>query len=73
MDGSSILHPSQLALLPGIYRPTLLENGQVEERCNFNSLKEAEVIYACNTVRAYVVSVRRDVETHILRFGTVSR
>ena len=52
MDGKLYTPPSQLGLLPGIYRQHLLEVGQVEEKVlTVEDLKEAEVIYACNAVR----------------------
>ncbi len=62
MDGKLYTPPSQLALLPGIYRQHLLENGQVEEKVlTLSDLKEAEVIYACNAVRGlYELSVKEN-------------
>ena len=52
MDGKLYTPPSQLGLLPGIYRQHLLESGQVEEKVlTVEDLKQAEVIYACNAVR----------------------
>ena len=45
MDGKLYTPPSQLGLLPGIYRQHLLENGQVEEKVlTIEDLKQAEVI-----------------------------
>ena len=62
MDGKLYTPPSQLGLLPGIYRQHLLENGQVEEEVlTVEDLKQAEVIYACNAVRGlYELSVREN-------------
>ena len=52
MDGKLYTPPSQLGLLPGIYRQHLLEVGQVEEKVlTVEDLKQAEVIYGCNAVR----------------------
>ena len=52
MNSKLYTPPSQLDLLPGIYRQHLLESGQVEEKVlTFSDLKEAEFIYACNAVR----------------------
>jgi len=52
MDGKLYTPPSQLGLLPGIYRQHLLEVGQVEEKVlTVEDLKQAEVIYASNAVR----------------------
>ena len=52
MNSKLYTPPSQLGLLPGIYRQHLLEIGQVEEKVlTLSDLKEAEVIYACNAVR----------------------
>ena len=52
MDGKLYTPPSQLGLLPEIYRQHLLEVGQVEEKVlTVEDLKEAEVIYGCNAVR----------------------
>ena len=61
MDGKLYTPPSQLGLLPGIYRQHLLEIGQVEEKVlTLSDLKEAEVIYACNAVRElYELSLRK--------------
>lgn len=60
MDGKLYTPPSQLGLLPGIYRQHLLESGQVEEKVlTLSDLKEADVIYACNAVRGlYELSVK---------------
>ena len=62
MDGKLYTPPSQLGLLPGIYRQHLLEIGQLEERVlTIEDLKQAEVIYACNAVRGlYELSVREN-------------
>ena len=62
MDGKLYTPPSQLGLLPGIYRQHLLENGQVEEKVlTVEDLKQAEVIYGCNAVRElYELSVREN-------------
>ena len=62
MDGKLYTPPSQLGLLPGIYRNHLLENGQVEEKVlTVEDLKQTEVIYACNVVRGlYELSVREN-------------
>ena len=62
MNGKLYTPPSQLGLLPGIYRQHLLENGQVEEKVlTVEDLKQAEVIYACNAVRGlYELSVREN-------------
>ena len=62
MDGKLYTPPSQLGLLPGIYRQHLLESGQVEEKVlTLSDLKEAEVIYACNAVRGlYELSVKEN-------------
>ena len=52
MNSKLYTPPSQLGLLPGIYRQHLLENGQVEEKVlTIEDLKQAEVIYGCNAVR----------------------
>ena len=61
MDGKLYTPPSQLGLLPGIYRQHLLENRQVEEKVlTLSDLKKAEVIYACNAVRElYELSLRK--------------
>ena len=62
MDGKLYTPPSQLGLLPGIYRQHLLEIGQLEERVlTIEDLKQAEVIYGCNAVRGlYELSVKED-------------
>ena len=62
MDGKLYTPPSQLGILPGIYRQHLLESGQVEEKVlTLSDLKEAEVIYACNAVRGlYELSVKEN-------------
>ena len=52
MNSKLYTPPSQLGLLPGIYRQHLLEIGQVEEKVlTIEDLKRAEVIYGCNAVR----------------------
>ena len=52
MNSKLYTPPSQLGLLPGIYRQHLLESGQVEEKVlTIEDLKQAEVIYGCNAVR----------------------
>ena len=52
MDGKLYTPPSQLGLLPGIYRQHLLEVGQVEEKVlTVQDLDQAETIYGCNAVR----------------------
>ena len=52
MNSKLYTPPSQLGLLPGIYRQHLLESGQVEEKVlTLSDLKQAEVIYGCNAVR----------------------
>ncbi len=60
MDGKLYTPPSQLGLLPGIYRQHLLENGQVEEKVlTIEDLAQAEAIYGCNAVRGlYELSVK---------------
>ena len=60
MNSKLYTPPSQLGLLPGIYRQHLLESGQVEEKVlTIEDLKQAEVIYACNAVRElYELSVK---------------
>ena len=60
MDGKLYTPPSQLGLLPGIYRQHLLENGQVEEKIlTLEDLKRAEAVYGCNAVRGlYELSVK---------------
>lgn len=62
MDGKLYTPPSQLALLPGIYRQHLLENGQVEEKAlTIEDLAQAEAIYGCNAVRGlYELSVKEN-------------
>ena len=54
--------PSQLGLLPGIYRQHLLESGEVEEKIlTISDLELAEVIYGCNAVRGlYELSVKEN-------------
>lgn len=62
MNGKLYTPPSQLGLLPGIYRQHLLESGQVEEKIlTIEDLKRAEVIYGCNAVRGlYELSVKEN-------------
>ena len=44
--------PTNLGILPGIYRQHLLERGQVEEKVlTLKDLAQAEDIYGCNAVR----------------------
>ena len=44
--------PTNLGILPGIYRQHLLERGQVEEKVlTLKDLAQAEDIYCCNAVR----------------------
>ena len=44
--------PTNLGILPGIYRQHLLEGGQVEEKVlTLKDLAQAEAIYGCNAVR----------------------
>ena len=60
MNGKLYTPPSQLSLLPGIYRQHLLESGQVEEKIlTIEDLAHAEAIYGCNAVRGlYELSVK---------------
>ena len=62
MDGKLYTPPSQLGLLPGIYRNHLLESKRIEEKIlTVEDLKQAEVIYACNAVRGlYELSVKKE-------------
>ena len=62
MDGKLYTPPSQLGLLPGIYRQHLLESGQVEEKVlTIEDLAQAEAIYGCNVVRGlYELSVKKE-------------
>ena len=62
LDGKLYTPPSQLGLLPGIYRQHLLENGQVEEKIlTLADLNQAEAIYGCNAVRGlYELSVKEN-------------
>ena len=62
MNGKLYTPPSQLGLLPGIYRQHLLENGQVEEKVlTIEDLMRAEVIYGYNAVRGlYELSVKEN-------------
>ena len=62
MDGKLYTPPSQLGLLPGIYRQHLLESGQVEEKVlTIEDLAQAEAIYGCNAVRGlYELSLKKE-------------
>ena len=62
MNSKLYTPPSQLGLLPGIYRQHLLESGQVEEKVlTIEDLKQAEVIYGCNAVRGlYELSLKEN-------------
>ena len=62
MDGKLYTPPSQLGLLPGIYRQHLLESEQVKEKVlTIEDLKRAETVYGCNAVRGlYELSVKEN-------------
>ena len=62
MDGKLYTPPSQLGLLSGIYRNHLLESKRIEEKIlTVEDLKQAEIIYACNTVRGlYELSLKEN-------------
>ena len=50
--GNLYTPPTNLGILPGIYRQHLLEGGQVEEKVlTLKDLAQAEAIYGCNAVR----------------------
>ena len=52
MNGKLYTPPSQLGVLPGIYRQHLLESRRAEEKIlTIEDLERAEAIYACNAVR----------------------
>jgi len=52
IGGKLYTPPTNLGILPGIYRQHLLEGGQVEEKVlTLKDLAQAEAIYGCNAVR----------------------
>ena len=52
LDGKLYTPPLELGLLDGIYRQSLLKNGQVQEKIlTLNDLQQAEKVYACNALR----------------------
>ncbi|MBP2623888.1 aminodeoxychorismate synthase component I [Streptococcus oricebi] len=52
LDGKLYTPPVELGLLDGIYRQSLLQKGQVQEKIlQLEDLAQAEQVYACNAVR----------------------